>query len=659
MQMKGIANTADIDRIEVKGLPDDLPSSTYEMILRGSEINPDGPALSFFLSSADHKNPEQWSYRVLMEKLNQSANFFRDLGVNRPDTVAFVLPNLPETHLTIWGGQTAGRVASFNPLLESEALGELIAASNAKVLVTLAPFPGVDIWQKLSPVLGKLKNLEHIVLVRLSDHVAGVKKGIARLMEAKMALQLHGWRGVESQLPKGVKLHDFYKSIAKFPSKSLLFKDLPTAHDISSCFCTGGTTGLPKIALRTHQNEVFNAWSAGQFLGDGFSSRKNLLCGLPLFHVNAVLVTGLLPFSQGAHVILATPQGYRGPGLLQKFWEIVEHHQVHSFSGVPTLYSALLDVPINQHNVSSLEYALCGAAPMPKEVMKQFQERTGVKILEGYGLTEGTCVSSVNPPLGEQRLGSIGVRIPFQAMKTVVLDDTGQFVRDCDLNEVGQILISGPNVFQGYSLDSQNKGLWIDCGDNRRWLNTGDLGRMDAQGYFYLTGRKKELIIRGGHNIDPKMIEDAMHQHPAVQMAAAIGRLDSHAGELPVVYVQLKTGAGAEHRCGEQSLMEFAQAHIPERAALPKFVRIVSDLPLTGVGKIFKPELKRRETLDSIQTLLKEHGLHTSSLDVYEDKNRGLCVRVNLAPGEDEAKLKSVIGKLAIHLELERESSMA
>src|SRR5690606_3406967 len=144
---------------------------------------------------------------------------------------------------------------------------------------------------------------------------------------------------------------------------------------------------------------------------------------------------------------------------------------------------------------------------LPVEVFKSFQERTGLKILEGYGLTEGTCVSSVNPPLGEQRLGSIGLRIPGQQMKAVVLDDNGDYQRDCQVDEVGIIVISGPNVFAGYKVAEHNKGLWVDCGDGERWLNTGDLGREDAEGYFWLTGRKKELIIRGGHNIDPASIE--------------------------------------------------------------------------------------------------------------------------------------------------------
>ena len=336
--------------------------------------------------------------------------------------------------------------------------------------------------------------------------------------------------------------------------------------DLSSFFCTGGTTGTPKIAMRRHANEVANAWSVSQVLGDGMAPGKTIFCGLPLFHVNAVLVTGLLPFSRGAHVILGTPQGYRGDGVVARFWEIVEHHRISFFSGVPTLYASLLQQPLDGRDIGCLEYGLCGAAPMPLQLMRTFQEKTGLKILEGYGLTEGTCVSTVNPPRGERRLGSVGLRVPLQAMKAVVLDEAGAYLRDCAVDEVGVLVIRGPNVFAGYKVAEHNAGLWLDAGDGGPWLNTGDLGRQDADGYFYLTGRKKELIIRGGHNIDPASIEQPLHQHPAVLLAAAVGRPDAHAGEVAVAYVQLKPGADAT----EAELMSFARDRIGERAAVPE-----------------------------------------------------------------------------------------
>jgi fatty-acyl-CoA synthase len=298
-------------------------------------------------------------------------------------------------------------------------------------------------------------------------------------------------------------------------------------------------------------------------------------------------------------------------------------------------------VPIGARDVSSLEYGLCGAAPMPVEVFRNFQERTGLKILEGYGLTEATCVSSVNPPAGERRLGSIGLRVPGQQMKAAVLDEQGAFVRDCAPDEVGVLLVSGPNVFSGYRLPEQNEGLWIDCGDGARWLNTGDLGRQDAEGYFWLTGRKKELIIRGGHNIDPASIEEPLHRHPAVAIAAAVGRPDANSGELPVAYVQLRAGAQAT----EAELAEFLKSAITERAALPKAVRIIDPMPLTGVGKIFKPTLKHRETKDAIECALMEAKVAFRGVAVADDKARGLVVSVALAPGATPDAARQALGR--------------
>ena len=181
-------------------------------------------------------------------------------------------------------------------------------------------------------------------------------------------------------------------------------------------------------------------------------------------------------------------------------------------------------------------------------------------------------------------------------MAAVILDASGRFERMAETDEIGVIAINGPNVFSGYLDPRHNKGLWIDI-DGERWLNTGDLGRQDANGYFWLAGRKKELIIRGGHNIDPKIIEDALQKHPAVAMVAAVGSPDAYAGELPVAYVQLKPGLVVT----EAELVEHAARTIPEKAAVPKRVKISSSLPTTAVGKLFKPALVEREIEETIR----------------------------------------------------------
>src|SRR5271157_4697764 len=388
--------------------------------------------------------------------------------------------------------------------------------------------------------------------------------------------------------------------------------------------------GSPKIARRTHFSEAFDAWAMTCFNEDRFGPGKTIFCGLPLFHVNGQLVTGLAPWSKGAHVVMATPQGYRGEGVIANFWTLVEHFRITMFSGVPTVYSALLQTPIAGRNIKSLEAAICGAAPMPVQLFHEFQRETGVRILEGYGLTEGACASSSTPLEAPPRIGSIGLRFPYQDMRALILDDDNRYVRDAEHDEIGVIAIRGPNVFAGYLDPAHNKGIWIER-QGETWLNTGDLGRQDADGYFWLTGRKKELIIRGGHNIDPASIEEPLYMHPDVQLAAAIGRPDAYAGELPVAYVQLKQGS----RTTEEELAEFARARIGERAAQPKFIRLIDRIPLTTVGKLFKPALKKREIKDAIADALWNAEIEFVEVSVVEEPGQGTRIGVDLANAED------------------------
>jgi fatty-acyl-CoA synthase len=619
--MNAIAILADVLALEGEPAPA-LPGSTYDMIAAAAAAYPTALALSFFARVEDHRQPLSWTYADLLGGIHATANLFHELGLGPSDVVAFVLPNLPQTHLVIWGGQASGIVFPVNPLLEAPAITDLLTAGQAKVLVTLAP--GTDLWRKLIPVLGAVPCLEHVLMLNPAGSVSPEALEVAR-----------------AEVPENIGLHDFAAGLRRQPTDRLLSGRRIGLHEPSSYFCTGGTTGAPKIAMRTHGNEVANAWSTAQLLGDGMGPGRNIFCGLPLFHVNAVLVTGLLPFSRGAHVILGTPSGYRDTGVVSRFWELVEHHRINFFSAVPTLYAALLQQPTQERDLSSLQYGLCGAAPMPVELLRNFEQRTGIRILEGYGLTEATCVSSCNPPLGERRDGSIGLRLPWQAMKAVVIDDAGRHLRDCKVGEVGLLIISGPNVFSGYKVPEHNLGLWLDCGDGRYWLNTGDLGCQDAQGYFYLTGRRKELIIRGGHNIDPASIEGPLNRHPAVQLVAAVGRPDAQVGELPVAYVQLSAGAFAT----EDELLSFAREHIAERAAWPKAIRVLPSLPLTGVGKIFKPELKRRETDDVLRSALEMAGAPAMELRVVNDPQVGVQVEVTVADGAAAVFANEVLGR--------------
>jgi len=230
-------------------------------------------------------------------------------------------------------------------------------------------------------------------------------------------------------------------------------------------------------------------------------------------------------------------------------------------------------------------------------------------------------------------------------MAAVVLSSEGKFERFAGPEEVGVIAISGPNVFAGYVNPEHNKELWIEI-EGERWLNTGDLGRQDQDGYFWLTGRKKELIIRGGHNIDPKLIEEALHKHPAVAAAAAVGSPDVYAGEVPVAYVQVKTGASVT----EEELLDFAAAHVPERPAVPKHVRIIPHLPLTAVGKIFKPALQQREIEQAIISEAAAAGVSIISVTPDHDPRLGLVARIR-TDGRAE-KLRHALACYAFKFEI-------
>lgn len=637
--MQGIATLSDIEAIEARGIPA-LPTSTYEMLARGAARDPGAPALSFFLRTSDHARPETWTYAELLANVTRTANAFHGLGARKDTVIAYVLPNLPETHFVLWGGQAAGIVMAINPLLEAATIGELLNAAKASILVTLGPFPGTDLWSKIVATLASVPSLEHLVVVDLAERVRGPKRLVAKLLRKRDELRLHGLRGIAAAAPSRIRIHRFHRWVEGMESRRLVSERRISGDDYSSFFCTGGTTGLPKIAMRRHRQEVANAWSASQFFGEGLGPGKNLFCGLPLFHVNAVMVTGLVPFSRGAHIVLGTPQGYRGDGVVKRFWEIVERHRIHLFSGVPTLYASLLDVPLGHHDIGSLEYGLCGAAPLPRQVLTDFEARTNLKILEGYGLTEGVCISSANPPFGERRPGSIGLRLPGQAMQAVVLDDEGRFIRRCEPNEPGVIAICGPNVFAGYTHPRQNERLFFQR-EGQTWLDTGDLGYIDDDGYAWLTGRKKELIIRGGHNIDPAAIEEPLHRHSSVHLAAAVGRPDAHAGELPVAYVQLKPGATID----EAALLEFLRSTIAERAALPKGIRVIDAMPLTAVGKIFKPALKRLEIEDALSQALRDANVAVRAVVVRDDAARGIFVTARIAHREQASQAAKVLGQ--------------
>jgi fatty-acyl-CoA synthase len=594
------------------------PSSTYALLQGAAERFGDAPALTFIPDPARIGECITWSFKQLAARVTQAANAFGEIGVRAGDVVAYAMPNLPETHFALWGAEAAGTALAINPALGGEQIAELLRAAGARVLVTTAPGGMSGALAALSPHLTKCPTLTHVL-------IAG--------------------GGSLPDLP-GVSVADFNAAMSRQRDAALDSGRDIRSGDSSSWFCTGGTTGAPKIACRTHGNEVSNAAMTCSALAGHAGPGRNFFCGLPLFHVNAAMVTGLVPWLAGSHVVLGPASGYRDRAVVANFWRIVEAHRIHVFSGVPTILAALLDNDPENQNLSSLDFAICGAAPMPVELFRRFENATGVRILEGYGLTESACVASLNPVDGDRRVGSVGRPLPQQEMKAVIIDGAGNFVRDAAVDEIAIIVLRGPNVFQGYKSEEHNAGAWVDCGDGHRWFNTGDLGRRDADGYFWLTGRKKQLIIRGGHNIDPATIEEPLHLHPAVALAAAVGRPDARAGEVPVAYVQLRPDANAS----ESELLDFAAARIGERAAVPRAIRIVKQMPVTAVGKIFKPALVALEIEEVVRHEAKLAGVSIDSIAVTPDARRGLVAKVSLANAS--AALQTALGRYTFAMEI-------
>lgn len=599
----------------------DVPTTTYQLLSGTAAKFPSRPAITFQLFSDPAAKAETLSWKELQEKSCQTANLFRSLGVGENDVVAYLLPNATETILTYLGGQIAGVVNPINPLLDAEHIGGILRETNAKVLVTLKAFPKTDIAQKAAQALELAPNVKTVIEVDLLRYVTGLKKFIIPLIRPKVAAT------------HKAEVIDFTSSIARQPKK-LAFAD--SAGDrVAALFHTGGTTGMPKIAQHRYSGIVYNAWLGDRLL---FTEHDVQICPLPMFHVFAAIVSLGASLGSGAHVVFPTPAGYRGDGVFDNFWKLIERHKVTFVIAVPTAMAALMQRKVDA-DISSLKLVFCGSAPLPVELYKRFEEAANVTICEGYGLTEATCLVSINPPDGTKKIGSIGYPFPYTEVK---IFDTHTH-EECPTDTVGEICVSNPGVSMGstYTEAAKNNDLYYPGpkGPNQ-YLRTGDLGRVDADGYLWITGRAKDLIIRAGHNIDPAEIEEALAGHPQVAFAGAIGQPDAYAGELPCAYVELVKDATVT----EAELMEYAKEHIHERAAHPKYLEIMPELPKTAVGKIFKPDLRKKAITRIYNATLTEAGLAAEVSTVVEDKKRGLVAKLVKTGEVDEAAVTKTLG---------------
>ena len=482
---------------------------------------------------------ETVSYKQLNKLSNKVANLLYDLGIRKGDKVSVYLPNMPEFVYLYLGIPKIGAVTGpVNALFKPREVKFVVGHSEAKAIVTIPKF-----MEAVNEIKSDLPNLKNIIVI--GDHDG--------------------------------KCHNFWNLMEKASNKSPPKVEINEKEDVAAILYTSGTTGFPKGVLQTHFNIRRNTEMLQDFLKASKDFRFMLI--LPLFHVNAQIVTVMTPLLAGASCILT-------PGFSAKtHWETVAKYKASTFSAVPTVLSILLKMPHENLDLSSLKFVICGAAPLPIEVFREFEATFKCKVVEGFGLTEGTCVSSVNPlPTkfeDRRKIGSIGLPIPGNKMK--IVDENGN---DVPSNTKGEILVKGDNVMKEYFKNPEANAKTLKNG----WLYTGDIGHMDEDGFFFITDRKKDMIIRGGENIYPREIEEVLYSHPSVSLATVIGVRDKIYGELPKAFVVLKEGATAS----AEEIIEFCKKNMAD-FKIPKYVEFRDNLQTTSTGKIMKQPLREEE----------------------------------------------------------------
>ena len=559
--VRAVRSPDDVRAIEAASMADLIrPCSTYELVRNSAHAFGGKTALTF-LPTAEPGGPAvRWSYADLLAKVHQLANALHHMGLAHTDVVAVLLPGCLEYHQALWGGAAAGIVQPLNPLLSDEKLASLMNASKARVLVAWgdeASEGDAGMWAKALRVRTHVPTLQTVLRVAPHGTVAPV------------------------MLPAGCA--DFSAVVATEVKTHLVSGRAIAPTDIAAFFHTGGTTGAPKLARQSHGAQVFTAWACVQL--QGVRVDDVAINGYPLFHVAGVLAGSLTSLSAGAETVIPTPTLFRNKAVIANHWQLVEAHRATVLSGVPTVLAALANVPVAGACIASLRYGRTGAAPMPADLAARLKLLLGIQVHESFGMTEMTGISTITPPGMVAPPGCVGIRLPFTQWRIVALDEQGgASERALPLGERGMVLFKSPNVFSGFLDETDNARAFTVDG----WLATGDLGWIDDQERLHLSGRSKDLIIRSGHNIDPKVIEDALAAHPAVQLVAAVGAPDPYAGELPVVFATLLPGATAT----EAELLAFVCAGVDEPPARPKRLTLLDTMPVTNVGKIYKPELR-------------------------------------------------------------------
>jgi fatty-acyl-CoA synthase len=573
-----ISDIGDIKAIEAHPYGHFMPHTNVFTALEGVALaHPQRHAITYIQDATDKSASQTWTYSELLGEITRAANLFVEVCGHETPRIAMLLPAIPQAYFTLFGGETAGVVCPINYMLGAQHIAELMHAANINILVALgdvASHSELDIASKIKAVKALCPQLKKVL-----------------------------WVGGKNAFDDHLDLH-FDEQLTKQAANHLIKPRNIQSNDIAALFHTGGTTGKPKLAQHTHGNQLHASWGAANMYAN--THHDVMMNGFPLFHVAGSFVFGLSTLLAGGEVVLPTLLGMRNKALVDRYWEFVEHHRVSLIAAVPTVITTLLGLDASRTQLRTVRALLTGGSPLPEEIAAGFERKFSIPVRNILGMTESAGVISIEPMLSPRVAGSCGLALPFSQVRA---------------SEEGVLCVQGPNVGPGYTDAARNEGTFTQDG----WLITGDIGHVDSSGRIFITGRQKDLIIRSSHNIDPRVIEDALQQHPDVVMAAAVGEPDEYAGEIPIAYVTIRPGATVN----ELALKKFSEEFIPERPAYPKRIEILASLPLTAIGKVYKPALKAKAIEWVINDRLQRIGLASKIVATVPDGSAVPCVLFN------------------------------
>jgi long-chain acyl-CoA synthetase len=498
------------------------------------------------------------SYRQLERQVNRFAQGLIRLGLLPGERVLFLLPNLPQLVVGFFGTLRAGGVAAFaSPFSEPQELLREIQDSGATVLFTLTSY------SELASQAMRETDLRHVLYVRIWDDLPWIKSAMFRLTRAR-----RGGHLAPAELPAN---HHLLRGLTRnLPVLAPANRARPD--DLAVLQYTGGTTDLPKGVMLTHRNLLANTLQNRHWLASAEEGREIVLSVLPFSHIYGLTAALCTPIALASTLLVMS--GFQTKAVLQA----IRRHRPTLFPGVPSMYTAINDFPgVRRYRLDSIQACISGAAPLPVEVQEAFEKLTRGRLVEGYGLTEAGPTTHVNPIHGRRKIGTIGIPVPGTEAKIVDLT-TG---RDLGVGKIGELAVRGPQVMRGYWNDPE---LTLECLTSDGWLMTGDLARMDEEGYFQIVARKKEMILAGDYQVFPRDVEEVLYEHPKVREAAVVGiQKKRWPFQRVKAYVVLRSGAQAT----EDELIDLCRRRL-ESYAVPWKVEFVDELPKSFVGKVLR-----------------------------------------------------------------------